>query len=108
MLKWMSVKLSNLSIVVSCLAIVYPALYFARQNPPSQGREVTKLYADKCASCHGVDMSGGSASSLVNSKWRYGGSDASITRSILNGHPDAGMSAMRQALNDTEARALVI
>jgi glucose/arabinose dehydrogenase len=53
-------------------------------------------------------MSGGSASSLVNSKWRYGDDDASITRSILNGHPDAGMPAMRQALNDAEIRALVI
>jgi glucose/arabinose dehydrogenase len=53
-------------------------------------------------------MSGGSASSLADATWRYGGDDASITRSIRDGHPDAGMPAMRQGLNDAEIRALVI
>jgi glucose/arabinose dehydrogenase len=89
------------------LGIVLPA-YFAQQNPPSKGRDVTKLYAENCASCHGTDMSGGSASSLVDDAWRYGGDDVSITRSIRDGHPDAGMPAMRQALNDAEIRGLVI
>jgi glucose/arabinose dehydrogenase len=90
------------------LGFVFPATDFARQNPPSQGREVTKLYAANCASCHGADLSGGSASSLVDSIWRYGGDDASIARSIRDGHPDAGMPPMRQALNGAEIRALVI
>jgi aldose sugar dehydrogenase len=103
----MPVKLSNVWIVVCGLGIVVPA-YFAQQNPPSEGREVTKLYADTCASCHGANMSGGSASSLADNTWRYGGDDASIARSIRDGHSDAGMPAMRQALNDAEIRALVI
>lgn len=90
------------------MGIALPASCFAWQNPPSQGREVTKLYADQCAACHGADMSGGSASSLVDTTWRYGGDDASIARSIRDGHPDAGMPAMRQALNDAEIRGLVI
>jgi aldose sugar dehydrogenase len=105
---WMPLKLPNAWMLVWCLGIVLPPLYFAQQDPPSQGREVTKLYAEKCATCHGADMSGGSASSLVDSNWRYGGDDASITRSIRDGHPDAGMPAMRQALNDAEIRAVVI
>jgi glucose/arabinose dehydrogenase len=53
-------------------------------------------------------MSGGLASSLVDATWRYGGDDASIARSIRDGHPDAGMPAMRQAMNEAEIRALVI
>jgi aldose sugar dehydrogenase len=53
-------------------------------------------------------MSGGSASSLVDGIWRYGGDDASITRSIRDGHPDAGMPAMRKKFNDAEIRGLVI
>jgi aldose sugar dehydrogenase len=88
--------------------MVFPASDFAWQNPPSQGREATKLYVENCAGCHGADMSGGSASSLADATWRYGGDDASITRSIRDGHPEAGMPAMRQALNDAEIRALVI
>jgi glucose/arabinose dehydrogenase len=105
---WIPVKLPKVWTLACCLCIVLPISNFAKQNPPSRGREVTKLYADKCASCHGADMSGGSASSLVDATWRYGGDDASIARSIRDGHPDAGMPAMRQALNDAEIRALVI
>src|SRR5215472_4215116 len=104
----MPVKLSNILITASCLLLVFPASDFAWQNPPSQGREVTKLYAENCAGCHGSDMSGGSASSLADGTWRYGGDDASITRSIRDGRSDAGMPAMRQSLNDAEIRALVI
>lgn len=59
------------------LALVLPTC-FAQQNPPSEGRVVMKLYADQCAGCHGADMAGGSASSLVDGQWRYGGDDASI------------------------------
>jgi aldose sugar dehydrogenase len=93
---------------VCCLGIALPASYFAQKNPPSQGREVTQLYAEDCAACHGADMSGGSASSLLDSTWRYTGDDSSIARRIRDGHPDAGMPAMRQSLNDAEIRALVV
>jgi glucose/arabinose dehydrogenase len=100
-------KRLNVLILVCGMSIV-PRAYFAQHNPPSKGREVTKLYAETCAGCHGADMSGGSASSLLKSDWHYGGDDASLTRSIRDGHPDAGMPAMRQALNDPEIRGLVI
>jgi len=98
----------KIQLLACCLGIVLPASFFAQQNPPSQGREVTKLYASDCASCHGADMSGGPASSLVDATWRYGGDDASMARSIRDGHPEAGMPSMRQSLNDAEIRALVI
>jgi len=101
------VKRSHLWRIACALSILLPA-YLAQQNPPSKGREVTKLYAQDCAGCHGAEMSGGSASSLTDGAWRYGGDDASITRSIRDGHPEAGMPAMRQALNDAEIRGLVI
>ncbi|HEY7305286.1 MAG TPA: PQQ-dependent sugar dehydrogenase [Bryobacteraceae bacterium] len=100
-------KPSKLWIVCAGIA-VFPLSFFAWQNPPGQGREVTRLYTDKCAGCHGADMSGGSASSLVDGVWRYGGEDSSITKSICDGHPEAGMPAMRQMLNNAEVRALVI
>lgn len=104
----MAVKVSKGWLIAVAIGIVVPATYFAQQNPPSRGREVTKLYADNCAGCHGPDMAGGSAPGLIDGKWRYGGDDASLTRSIRDGHPDAGMPAMRQVLNDAEIRALVI
>ncbi len=104
---WVAMKRFNVWIVVCGLSIVIPAS-FAQQNPPSRGRDVTKLYAENCASCHGVDMAGGSASSLVDGTWRYGGDDASIANSIRNGYPEAGMPAMRQDFDAAEIRGLVI
>ena len=104
----MPVKVLNVWVVVCGLGMFLPMAYFAQNNPPSQGREVTRLYADNCAGCHGADLSGGSASSLVDALWRYGGDDTSIASSIRDGHPEAGMPAMRQTLNVAEIRALVI
>jgi glucose/arabinose dehydrogenase len=80
----------------------------AQKNPPSEGREVTKLYQETCAGCHGADLSGGSAPGLINGKWHFGGTDASITGSIRDGHEEAGMPAMRETISRAEIRALVV
>ena len=101
-------KCSPLWTTACVLVIVLPFSSSARQNPPSQGREVTKLYTENCASCHGADMSGGSAPSLVDNTWNDGSDDASIARSIRDGHADRGMPAMRDKLNEAEIRALVV
>jgi glucose/arabinose dehydrogenase len=81
---------------------------FAQQNPPSRGRDVTKLYNQYCASCHGTEMAGGSASSLVDGVWRHGGDDSSLSSSIRNGRPEEGMPAMEKDFDAAEIRGLVI
>ncbi len=53
-------------------------------------------------------MAGGSASSLVDGIWRYGGDDSSIAASIRHGHPEAGMPAMEKDFDAPEIRGLVI
>ena len=106
---WLSreMRTSRVLTLVGALSLAV-SISYAQRNPPSVGREVTTLYAENCASCHGADLSGGSASSLIDGKWRFGGDDASVTRSIVDGHTDAGMPAMRQSFNGAEVRALVI
>jgi aldose sugar dehydrogenase len=104
---WVAMKRLDIWIVICSLSTVAPGS-FAQQNPPSRGRDVTKLYAEKCASCHGADMAGGSASSLVDGAWRHGGDDAHIAESIRNGHPEAGMPAMQKDFDAAEIRGLVI
>jgi glucose/arabinose dehydrogenase len=103
---WLSREMKTSAIPRSL--ILFVPMCFAQQNPPSVGREVTKLYAENCARCHAADLAGGSASSLIDGKWRFGGDDANLTSSIVNGRAGAGMPAMRQAFNDAEVRALVI
>ena len=70
-------------------------------------RDITKVYAELCSGCHGDHMEGGKGVSLVDGKWRHGGDDASLLRSILHGHPESGMPGFTAALNDAEARAMI-
>jgi len=105
--KWHVAFNQSIIWIAICLSFAL-STSFAQQNPPSRGRDVTKLYTEYCAGCHGTDMTGGSASSLVDGIWRHGGDDASITDSIRNGHPVEGMPAMDKDFNAAEIRGLVI
>src|SRR5689334_9888430 len=105
---WRSVSSRRLNIWIA-LGLSYAAMTsLGQQNPPSRGRDVTKLYTEYCASCHGADMAGGSGSSLVDGIWRHGGDGSSIAASIRNGHPEEGMPAMGRNFDGPEIRALVI
>lgn len=71
-------------------------------------RDAGKLYQDFCASCHGGDMRGGKAGSLLDSYWRNSGDQAGIEKSIRDGVPNSGMPAFGKALSAGEIRALVV
>lgn len=110
-----AIALQGLSIAIKrsniCVAIglsLAGARCFAQQNPPSRGREITKLYTEYCASCHGADMTGGSGPSLVDGTWRHGGDDSSIAASIRTGYPHEGMPALGNDFDAPEIRGLVI
>src|SRR3569833_2502265 len=77
----------------------------ANAQPPSPLRQV---FADKCAGCHGSQMHGGRACSLLDDTWTYGGTDEQILESIRAGRADAGMPAFKTTLSDTETRGLLL
>ena len=52
-------------------------------------------------------MEGGKGGSLVNARWRHGGDDASLVRSIRDGFPSSGMPGFSHALDDGETLALI-
>ena len=106
-----AVALQGLSIVIkrSIISIVIGlslagASCFAQQNPPSRGREITKLYTEYCAGCHAADMTGGSGPTLVDGAWRHGGADSSIAASIRTGYPHEGMPALGNDFDAPEIR----
>jgi aldose sugar dehydrogenase len=72
-----------------------------------ESRDVSKVYLDFCSGCHGSGMEGGKGGSLINGRWRHGGDDASLLRSIQVGYPSSGMPAFSQALDEGETRALI-
>jgi glucose/arabinose dehydrogenase len=69
---------------------------------------VADRYAQLCASCHGRNLEGGQAPSMLDDVWTHGGDDASLAKSIREGFPDKGMPPWGAALPEKEIRAMVI
>jgi aldose sugar dehydrogenase len=102
-----TINAARLAISACCLAslLPIPPAAHAQSNPPSQGRNVVTLAAERCASCHGPELAGGTAPSLVTGVWKFGGDDVSLTRSIRQRHPATPSLA---DLNDAEVRGLIV
>lgn len=81
---------------------------FARAADSSSGlRDVATVYADFCSGCHGPNLEGGKAGSLIDGQWKHGGGDDELMRSIRDGYPRDGMPAFRRAIDEAEAQALI-
>jgi glucose/arabinose dehydrogenase len=93
-------------LVVLTVLAVAPLIVRAQSKP--HPRDVSKLYGELCASCHGAKLTGGQAPSLLDDVWKFGGDDASIGKSIKEGSLAAGMPPMGNALSEQEIRAMVI
>jgi glucose/arabinose dehydrogenase len=93
---------------VTLLAAAAAAPLLLNAQPKPHPRNVAKLYAELCASCHGATLTGGQAPSLLDNEWKWGADDASIAKSIREGNVAAGMPPMGNALSEQEIRAMVI
>ncbi|CAM3136068.1 PQQ-dependent sugar dehydrogenase [Rariglobus hedericola] len=91
--------------LLASFLLVPAALTTAAEQP---ARDARKIYAEFCASCHGANMEGGSAPSLVSGQWRYGGDDAALSTSIRNGRPQNGMPGFGATVSEKEIRGLVV
>lgn len=73
------------------------------QEPP----EASSLYQRFCAQCHGADLQGGNAQSLVDGVWSFGAGKSYVSRNIKYGITNLGMPAYEDTLNDDQLKALV-
>ena len=64
-------------------------------------------YTENCASCHGVDLTGGRATSLFSPALQAERSDAELRNTILNGIPANGMPAFKGQLDDARIGRLL-
>lgn len=74
----------------------------------SEARDVVSFFTNNCAACHGINLQGGTAPSLLTNVWKQGADDVSIARAISEGNPTKGMPAWKEALTEAEIRALVV
>ncbi len=94
------------------LLAAFPVAMACTGGSPATGQNTQEhpgdaYYAQYCATCHGADMTGGMASSLVDGQWEFGGSREEIYRSIADGIEDQGMPAYRNALDERQINLIV-
>ncbi|MBA4137711.1 MAG: glucose sorbosone dehydrogenase [Opitutus sp.] len=87
------------------LIAALPAVVIA-QGPPLR-RDIGKYYAQNCEACHGRNLQGGLAPSLLDDQWTHGSSDDDLAKIIRDGVPDA-MEGYKDELSEAEIRAMVI
>src|SRR6187402_2668499 len=75
---------------------------------PPLARDAATLYAQFCANCHGANLQGNKAQSLLDADWQPGKTAADITRLIHEGVATSGMPAFGSTMTDAEIRALVV
>jgi aldose sugar dehydrogenase len=71
------------------------------------GNPAAALYAQYCASCHGPNLHGGLAGSLLDDEWKHGGDDASLTRTIVGGVAGTPMLPFKGVLDELQVRQVV-
>ena len=69
---------------------------------------VANRYAQLCANCHGANLQGGQAPSMLDDVWTHGGDDESLFKSIRDGFPEKGMPPWGAAIAEKEIRAMVL
>lgn len=85
--------------------LLAPAALVVAQQP---ARDSRKIYAEFCASCHGDNLQGGLAPSLVSGSWKYGGDETALAASIRDGRAQNGMPPFGASVSDKEIHALVV
>lgn len=80
----------------------------AQETSVAQDRpDAKQLFQKSCASCHGEQLQGGQAQSLVDAVWQFGSSKNHIFRNIKYGIPDFAMPSFEHALSDTEINQVI-
>ncbi len=65
------------------------------------------LYDQYCSTCHGTDLRGGNAQSLLDGIWQFGDGRGYVSRNIKFGIPHLGMPSYENTLTDNEISLLV-
>ncbi|GAB5559989.1 MAG: PQQ-dependent sugar dehydrogenase [Synoicihabitans sp.] len=98
---------SSLQFVIRAVGGILLFLVFTGCSD-EQSRQAEKSYQQFCASCHGANLSGGIAPSMLDDEWAHGGTDEAITEQIIKGNPTLGMPGFGEVLTDAEVRGLVV
>jgi aldose sugar dehydrogenase len=88
---------------ITAFVLVLPSL-----AEPVLKKDVAKIYAEICSNCHGQNLEGAQAPSMLDDVWSHGGDDASLAALISNGDLEKGMPAFHSLMTEGDIRTMVI
>lgn len=96
------------------ILLLVPFLMAACNQPKTDGSDIDnsdsrakEIYDHYCSNCHGKDLRGGNAQSLLDGVWQFGDGSGYVSRNIKYGIPHLGMPSYENSLDDEEIRMLV-
>ena len=89
-------------------ALAFAGLVLIQSSPAAESSSVgADLYKISCASCHGANLEGGNAQSLVDAVWQFGSSPSHIKRNIKYGIADFTMPGFDLSLSDDQIDQII-
>ncbi len=86
--------------------LVFSLFIFAHADDPADLIKSGKaVYQEYCVACHGPDLKGSQAMSLVDGKWHYGATREAIIHNITEGIEGTAMIPWGMMLSETEIKA---
>ena len=67
-----------------------------------QAQDGAQVYQTYCAGCHGAQLQGGSATTLIKTDWIYGRGKGALVRNVKFGIPNTEMAAWHTVLTDEQ------
>ncbi len=107
MYKIYNMKKHTSIILISALLLVGFLFLLSCTQAKADSKSPAELYAQYCSSCHGVDLRGGNAQSLVDGIWQFGDGQGYVSRNIQFGIPHLGMPSYEASLSKDEIKLLV-
>lgn len=90
-----------------CIFILIYGVYSAQSMTQDKSSQGQLLYDQYCASCHGADLHGGNAQSLVDKVWNYGDERGYIMQNIKFGITHLGMPAYEKTFSDRQINEII-
>jgi glucose/arabinose dehydrogenase len=66
------------------------------------------VYDQHCVTCHGRNLEGGAAGSLIDGVWTFGGDDAHVVETIREGRKATAMVAFKDLLTEEQIWQMVV
>jgi glucose/arabinose dehydrogenase len=91
-----------LAIVLSSSLLIIVCTCACKAQPNGQ-----LLYQNHCSQCHGSDLNGGNATSLIDGIWQFGAESNYQFRNVKFGITHLGMPSYEKTLTDDEIRGIL-